>query len=149
MAKPDTMKGSKLLVMLGDGDSPETFASPCGLVTKAINFDATTNDFNVPDCADPDAPSWTERVVDALSAGIPASGVLSLADLEDWRTWFFSGLGRNIQVVLDESLALGGGMFEMNAVMTTFNITGNKGELAQIEVNIQSNGPVTWADATT
>lgn len=149
MAKPDTMKGSHLLIMLGDGTSPETFAAPCGLVTKAINFDATTNDFNVPDCADPDAPSWTERVVDALSAGVPGSGVVSLADLDTWRVWFFSGLAKNVQVVLDEDLARGGGHFAMSAVMTTFNITGNKGELAQLEINIQSNGEVTWVDATT
>lgn len=147
MAKPNTMKGSHLLILLGDGASPETFASPCGLTTKAINMDASTNEFNVPDCADPDAPSWTERVVNALSASVPGSGVLSLADLADWRDWFLSGAARNIQVSLNETLALGGGYFEMSAVMTTFNISGNQGELANLEVAIQSNGPVTWVDA--
>lgn len=148
MAKPDTMRGSHLLIMLGDGASPETFASPCGLTTKAINFDATTNDFNVPDCADPDAPSWTERVVDALSATIPGNGVLSLADLADWRDWFFSGLPRNVQVSVDETLASGGGYFQGSAVLTTFNIGGNQGELATLEIAIQSNGEVSWVPAS-
>jgi hypothetical protein len=147
MAKPDTMRGSHLLILLGDGASPEIFASPCGLTTKAINMEASTNDFNVPDCADPDAPSWTERIVDALSAAVPGSGVLNLSDLADWREWFLSGLPRNIQVSLNESLALGGGYFEMSSVLTTFNLSGNQGELAQIEVAIQSNGEVTWVDA--
>lgn len=148
MAKPDTMKGSHLLILLGDGASPETFASPCGLTTKAINMEGTTNDFNVPDCADPDAPSWTERIIAALSASVPGSGIVSLADYADWRTWFLSGLARNIQVSLNESLALGGGYYEMSAVLTTFNTTGNNGELATLEVAIQSNGPVTWVDAS-
>lgn len=147
MAKPTTMKGSHLLIMLGDGQSPETFAAPCGLTSKGLNMDATTNDFNVPDCADPDAPQWTERIVSALSAAVPGNGIVSLADYADWRDWFLSGLERNIQVSLNESLALGGGHYSMSAVLTQFNTTGNDGELATLEVQIQSNGPVTWTDA--
>lgn len=149
MAKPVTMKGSHLLILLGDGGSPETFASPCGLTTKALNIEATANEFNVPDCADPDAPSWTERIISALSAAVPGNGVVSMADYADWRTWMLSGLERNIQVSMNESLALGGGYYEFSAVLTTFNTSGNDGELAQLEVAIQSNGPVAWVDAAT
>lgn len=147
MAKPVTLRGSKVLILLGNGASPEVFASPCGLTTKAINFESGTNDFDVPDCADPDAPTWTERVVASLSATIPGSGVLSMADLGDWRDWFLSGLPKNVQVEIDAPLAEGGGHFAMSAVMTSMDITGNQGELATLEVNIASNGPVTWVDA--
>lgn len=149
MARPKTLQGSKFLVMLGDGASPENFVAPCAMASKGINFSAASNEFNVPDCDDPDAPTYTERVISALSAGIPASGTLAMESLEDWRTWFFSGQPKNIQVVLDDTPANGGGYFQMSAVLSTLNLGGNIGELASIEVQMDSNGEIVWHDAGT
>lgn len=147
MARPTTIKGSKFLIQLNDGSSPEGFIAPCALATKGIDFSAETNDQNVPDCDDPDAPTWTERVVSALSAGVNGSGVLAMDSLPTWRAWFLSGLEKTIRIKLDETLANNGGYFELSAVLTGFNLGGNQGELATIDVTIQSNGEVTWTDA--
>ena len=147
MARPTTIKGSKLVIQLGDGASPETFTAPCALTTKGINFSAATNDFNVPDCDDPDAATWTERVTSALSAGVPGSGTLAMESFDEWRTWFLSGLEKNIRVVVDTDEGLNAGYFSMSAILTTFNVGGNQGELATIEVDIASNGEVTWTAA--
>lgn len=148
MAAPATLKGSKLLIQVGDGSSPEEFTAPCGLTTKGINFSASANEFNVPDCADEDAAVWTERVISALSAGITGSGIMAMASLETWREWFLSAAEKNIRVKVDATAANNGGYFEMSSVLTTFNVTGNTGELCQVEIEAQSNGVVTWVDAT-
>lgn len=142
MARPTTIKGSKFVIRLGNGESPEVFAAPCALTSKSISFTASTNDQNVDDCDDPDAPSWTERVVGALSAGVSGSGTLAMESLGTWRTWFFSGLEKNIQVWIDDDTY--GGYFSMSAVLTTLTPGANQRELATIEVEIQSNGEVTW-----
>lgn len=142
MARPTTVKGSKFLIRLGGGGSPEAFVAPCALTSKSIAFSASTNDQNVPDCDDPDAPTWTERVVAALSAGVTGSGTLAMESLTTWRTWFLSGLEKNIQVWIDEDTY--GGYYAMSAVLTGFTQGANQGELATIEVEIQSNGAVTW-----
>lgn len=147
MTQPTTMRGSHLLIMLGDGNSPEQFAAPCGLTTKGIDFAAAVNEFNVPDCDDPDAPMWTDRVVSALSAGVTGSGTLAMESLDDWRDWFLSGAVQNVQVSLDESAAVNGGYFSMSAVLSGFKLSGVVGELTQIEVTIASNGEVIWTDA--
>lgn len=146
MARPSTVKGSKFLIRLGDGEEVETFAAPCALTTKGIDFAAETNDFNVPDCDDPDAPTWTERVISALSAGVSGSGTLAMESKSIWEAWFLSGLEKNIQVAIDIPEASGGGYYSMSAVLTAFNIGANQGELATIEVTIQSNGEVVWND---
>lgn len=146
MARPTTIKGSKFLIQL-ESDTPGVFVAPCALTTKGIDFSAESNDFNVPDCDDPDAPTWTERVVSALSAGVSGSGTLAMESLSTWREWFLSGLEKNIRVKLDKPLADGGGHFAMSAVLTGFNLGANQGELATIEVSIASNGEVTWTDA--
>jgi hypothetical protein len=36
MARPTTLRGSKLLLKLGDGASPETFVAPNALTTKSF-----------------------------------------------------------------------------------------------------------------
>lgn len=151
MARPTTVKGSKFLIELSDDGSPETFDAPCALTTKGINFSASTNDFNVPDCDDPDAPTWTERVISALSAEVTGSGTLAVESLPTWREWFLSGLEKNIRVTLVDSAGVfpspaNPGSFEMSAVLTAFNLGANQGELATIEVSMQSNGEVTWTD---
>ena len=144
MARPTTVRGSRVLIQLGDGASPETFAAPCALTTKGINLSATTNDQNVPDCDDPDAPTWVERVVAALSAGVPGSGTLAMESLPEWTDWFMSGASKNVRVVVDSAGGINAGYFAMAAVLTTFNIGGNNGELATIEVDIQSDGEVVF-----
>jgi hypothetical protein len=148
MARPKTLKGSKVLIRLGDGASPENFVAPCALTTKGINLAAASNEFNVPDCDDPDAPTFTERVVSALSAGIAGSGTLAMDSLQTWREWFLSGQSKNIEVVFDESPANGGGYFSLAAVLSTLNLGGNNGELATIETQLDSDGEITWTDAT-
>ncbi len=149
MARPTTLRGSKLLIQIGDGASPtEAFTAPCALTTKGLNLAASANEFNVPDCTDPDAPSWTERVISALSGSVSGSGTLAMESLETWRDWFLSGDAVNIRVKFDTTAGNGGGHYAMSAVLTTFNVTGEVGGLVQIEVEMSSNGVVTWVDAS-
>lgn len=147
MTKPITVKGSQLLILVGNGASPELFEAPCGLTTKALNLAATANEFNVPDCDDPEQPMFTERVIATLSAGVTGSGILSMADYDTWRNWYLSGQAQNIHVVINVPLAQGGGYYAMSAVLTALNHTGNQGELVTIDVEIQSNGEFTWVPA--
>lgn len=56
MAKPVTVKGTKVRLLQGNGASPEVFTSFCGLTAKSINFQTNTNETFIPDCDDPEAP---------------------------------------------------------------------------------------------
>jgi hypothetical protein len=152
MAKPTTASWSKLLIMLGDGATPtETFAAPCALTTKGISFTADTSDSNVPDCDDPDLPSWVERVPRGFSAEISGGGRLALGadNLGKWVTWWESGAAKNIRVKLDVPLADNGGHWAGRFVLTAFGISGNEddGKIG-IEVTMQSDGEVVWVDAS-
>lgn len=142
MAKPTTASGSKLSVWLGDGASPEVFASPCGLTTRGINFSATSNDVTVPDCDDPDAPAWVERVVESLQAGVSGSGVLALEAQSTWEDFFFGGVAKNCRVVIDWG-AGGTRRYDGAFICTGFNITGARGSKIEVEIALQSDGEIT------
>lgn len=147
MAKPTTASAAKLLILVGDGASPEIFAAPCGLTTKGINFSAESNDTTVPDCDDPDAPAWTERVVRALSAGVSGSGVLAAESMDIWWNFYKDALPRNCRVKIDSD-AFANVYYEGRFLLSTYNITGQIGEKINVAVELQSDGEVVQVSET-
>lgn len=148
MARPKTLKGSKLLLLLGNGADPEVFAAPCGLNARGINFSKETSDSTVPDCDDPEKPSWQERSVVSLSGTISGSGILALEALPTWREFFFSTDPKTVRVKLDAPLADNGGYWEGLFHCTSFNINGPNGEKIGVEIELQNDGEVLWVDAS-
>jgi predicted secreted protein len=144
MAKPTTLSAAKLSIWVGDGASPEVFAAPCGLTTRGINFSKNTNEVSVPDCDDPDAPAWVERVARDLQAGVTGSGVLALEALDTWWNFFKNPDAQNCRIVLDDAAA---GRWNGAFQCTGFNVTGSLGDKVQVELTLASDGEVTWTDA--
>ena len=44
MAQPTTAPGTKFLILIGNGATPEVFGEPCGLTTKGMATTAASND---------------------------------------------------------------------------------------------------------
>lgn len=146
MAKPTTYRGTSLLIKVGDGADPEVFSFPCGLTTNGLNRSAETNDVSVPDCADPDAPAWTERETSALSWEASGSGVLADESVAIWDAWHASGLPKNVQI--DVGTATAGRRYTGRALLTSYNITGERGQKVTVEVTLSGDGELTAADRT-
>lgn len=147
MAKPTTLRWSKLVIFVGDGASPEDFESMvCGMITKGIQFSTETGDSVVPDCDDPDLPSWTERVPRALSASVTGAGVLAEETFADWRDWFLSAAAKNVRIGIELAVQ---GYFYGSFVMTAFEAAGNEGDgKIQVNLTLQSDGAVAWQAGT-
>lgn len=147
MAKPDTFSGSMMLILVGDGASPEVFSAPCGLTTKGLNQTAETAESVVPDCDDPAAPAWTESEVVALSWGASGSGIQADEAVQVWEEWFASGLPRNVRIEMYKG-ANAGRKYSGAALLTDFNRTGERGQRVQVEVTLKGTGALTAAAIT-
>lgn len=147
MTKATTASWTKLSFWLGDGASPQGFTSAvCGMTTKSFSISADTSNVNVPDCTDPDLPSWVERVVRSLSAGWNGSGIMAEQNFETYRDWMLSGEARDALVVLDISNAKKG-YFSGRFVLTQFELTGNDGDgKITFASQVQSDGEIVWID---
>src|SRR5262245_16708229 len=121
MAQAETLRFSQFLVQIGNGANPEVFASPCGLNSRSFNRTAATNDTNVPDCDNPDDPSWLERDIVSLSAQISGAGVVADEDFDTWNDWFESGATRNVKITLGTRVWIGA------YKLTKLNMTGQRG----------------------
>ena len=150
MAPPKTMSGRQLLVQISDGADPEVFAHDCLINTeRGIAFASETNREMIPDCDDPDAPGWSEVTVSGQSATITGAGRLHTASVSEWFDWFTSGAAKNVRVLLNGvSLANGGGHWAGAFKLTSWEVTGPETGRAAVSVTLESDGVVTWVDAS-
>lgn len=137
MAQATTYPFSKLLIKIGNGGSPEVFTDPCGLTTKGFTRTANMNDTNIPDCDDPDAPSWLGRDVVSYAGSIAGNGVVAEESFDSWEAWWNAGETRNVRIELADIAA-----WIMPAKLQEFAITGERGQKVNMSVNIVSDGAV-------
>lgn len=141
MTRPTTHTFGEFLVKLGNGADPEVFSAPCGLTSKGFNQSASAQETNVPDCDDPDAPSYVERAIDTLSSEITGSGVMADEAFDTWQDWFTSGVSKNVRVY---PMGATGGYHSGAFVLTGFNRTVQKGQKVNVDVTMASDGEYTW-----
>lgn len=146
MAQAKTFRRSGLRLLLGNGADPEVFATPCGMLERAISFSKELGENNVPDCADEDAAPHTERDVISKSASISGSGVLDEDALTVWQGFYDSDVSKNCRIELWRNGAKIGhwqGAFHIE----TFNPAAPEQGRVTLEISLQSDGPVPWAAA--
>jgi len=141
MAPPDHFTGSKISIQIGDGASPEVFAHPCLInSTRAVEGTATTIDTVVPDCADPEAPAWTNRDKDALSYQITGEGIMDAVSTEPYINWLKDALTKNVRAVINNG---GVGQTLAGAFhLTSFNVNGERKGKAQVSITLVSDGVI-------
>jgi len=143
-------RGVKLLIMVGDGATPEVFTAYCTVnAARSITGEAATNDFNIPDCADPDALGWLVREKVSLSYSLQGAGILNTPDVQVFTDFLADPTSRNCQIVVDVPAADGGVVFAGPFHMTKFEITGDRGSKMEATINMVSDGEVTVTATTT
>lgn len=147
MTQASTIRFGKFRIYVEDPDAPGTYIAPCGLTEKALNLEATANEDAIPDCDDPDAPTWVGRTIATLSAGVTGSGVWTGTAYTVWRRLFLAAASFNVRVEFDETGANGGGYFAGSAVMTNLGDQASLGQRVQASVALASDGAWTWAPA--
>lgn len=145
MVASTTFSGSKMLVLIGDGATPtEVFTAPCGLTTKGLNRSAETSESTTPDCTDPSLPVWTEREVVSLSWDASGAGVLASESVAMWDTWFKSGQPKNIRIEV-YSGPNAGRKYSGAALLTQFNLTGERGNKVTVDTTLSGTGALSEA----
>ena len=142
MAKPTTFPFKDMLILIGDGATPtEAFTAPCGLVSKNFELSANSNEVQVPDCDDPDAPAWIERVVATMTGTISGNGVMAKESFDLWRDWALQGVTKNARVqIVGTGMGYYGGAF----ILSSFAISADLGDKVQVDVTLDSDGQIQW-----
>lgn len=136
MAPVNTMKGTQLRIMIESDDTPGVFVHPCLInTTRGIQWTSTGNDEEIPDCDDPDAMAWTKHTKTGASGTISGAGKLNVDDVEIFWDWFDSDIGKNVKIDVGNT-----GVWDGVWKLTDFNITGDRGSVAEATVTMKSHG---------
>ena len=150
MAQATTIKFGKCMLLLGDGESSETFAAPCGVQELTMTVNIETSNVNLPDCDDPDLASWLQTDIVSKQMTISGNGVLDTAAMQTWQNWWLSDLPseeRNVRWYRDLTAGQGGGYFLAPAVLTNYEETGQRGQRWTNSFAIALNGRPTFTSA--
>jgi hypothetical protein len=146
MAVPETVRFGKFRVLLSDGASPETFTAPCGFTSKSFTRTKNLSEVNLPDCLDPDAPSWVGRDVQSMTASINGEGVLARESREVWEEAVESTESVNVKVEIEYSD--GTDTFTGRMHVAEFVLASEQGGRITANVSMQSDGALVRAFTT-
>lgn len=146
MAQPTVISASsKFLIYIESPDSPNVFIAPCGLTTKGITYSKAVNEVIIPDCDNPEEVAWTGREAQSKSCEISGSGVLAMETNQLWHDFYDEDAARTCRVVEVDAL---GGTHEGNFHLTNLAKTGAQGEKVNVEITLQSDGPVIFTQGS-
>lgn len=143
--KPTVIAGTKLLILVGDGASPEVFAQPCGLTNNGITITTATGSTVVPWCDAPEDVAWETKEATSLSMNVTGSGVMAVESFDIWNEWVLSGEAKNVQVKLD---AVGLGHYEGPCILSSFKLTGQRGQKVTVDITLDNADIIEWITAT-
>lgn len=138
MAVATTIKGGKVSVKLESRDSPNVYYAPCGFTSRSVSLNKALNEFQLPDCDDPDTIDWLGRDAVSLSMSINGEGVLAEESVETWLdAWEdVASVGVTIEWVFPtKTISWVGSMHVEN-----FEITAQNAQRVTATVSLQSDG---------
>lgn len=144
MAKPRTFRGSVVALYLPDPVTTGLFLKPCGLTQHTASFTKNMNEIDVPDCDDPDLPAWIEREVQSLDFSVTGSGVLAAEAVDTWWDAFNSTESLMSRIYIGRIADVDIGRYWQGRIhVNSLEITGNRGERAQVSLGAASDGEMT------
>lgn len=139
MAKPTTVRFGRFLVKLATVAAPTVFTAPCGFTSKSLVLSKNLEEINIPDCDNPDDPSWIGRDVASLTASVTGEGVLAVEAVQTWLNAFNTVEPVPVEI---EVLLSGSGSVSWTGLMHLSNLTvgAEQGGRVTISVEMQSDG---------
>jgi hypothetical protein len=80
-----TTRGGRFRVLL-DLAGTGNYTAPCGFLSKSMTLTKALEEFQLPNCLDPDKIPWLGRDAASLSMGISGEGVAAEQSIETWLT---------------------------------------------------------------
>lgn len=142
MTQPTTIKGGKVRVLL-DPTRTGNYVAPCGFTSRSVSLNKALNEFQIPDCDDPDTVDWLGRDAVSLSMLINGEGVLASESVETWLdAWEdVESIPTKVEWEFPAKLITWTGNMHVENVEST----APNGQRATATVSMQSDGQMTRA----
>lgn len=135
-----TPQTSGVTAAVKDPSGVVTYIAPCGLTTKNLQIQKNLQEVDIPDCDDPDAPSWIARDVQNLSITISGDGVAAAESVPDWNAAAISTSSVPMKVEIEFSTGMKS--FTGDFVVDQLTFGAEQGGRVTLAFNAQSDGQI-------
>lgn len=140
MTQPTTIDFDEVLIKIGDGASPEVISQTCLMQgERALDFQATFNDVEVPDCSDGDLPASVLRKAQSISFTGSGSGKIHEAQLKAYLDALAAAAPINAEIEVGTADATGALDISTQIVITNLRVTARRTDVAEVEISIASH----------
>jgi len=148
MALAKVLKFGEQLLLWGDGANPEVFTPLCGFTSLELTVNIETNSTNVPDCDDPELPSWLVSSEVSKQMQLGGSGVIDTDALELFNAWLLDGGEKNFRwQTVGVANPGANGYWMAPGILSQYGQTGERGQLWNQSTTILLNGRPTRVSA--
>lgn len=143
MANPITIKGGKVRVLLESAVSPNVYYAPCGFTSRAITLTKALNDFQLPDCDDPDKVDWLGRDAVSLSMSVTGEGIAAQESVTAWLDAWEDVDSVNVRIEWEFPAKTISWLGKMH--IESIESTAPNGQRVTLNVSMQSDGAMVRA----
>jgi hypothetical protein len=145
MATPDLLPGNRFRAYRGLGSSAEFV---CLATSITLTITNSFEDVTVADCDNPLEIPTRKSAKSSTSWGGRFAGAIAADHLDDFRADVASEEPVPYTFRVDRAAAAGGGQWQGDVHIESFEITRNNAGLTQFTAQFRGDGPLTWAPAT-
>lgn len=148
MARPNILRGTYVTIMVRTAVGPDVYTLLCGITTKSITDQVNTQDSFTRDCDEPEEVATRNIIATSRQWDLRGAGQMNrdqfdlmeslVGQIEAYR--FFIGAKDTED---DPEL---NGYYGGDAMLVTKTITGDDGDMVNIDIAIASDGPWVWTD---
>jgi predicted secreted protein len=140
----NNVAGEQLLVQLGNGATPEVFASTATINTnRAIDMSAVASVTELADTVTPSNPAITYRQIKSYDLKVTGAGVADAPSILALINWWQSGARKNVKLIQNLTGAQGGFTFALPMVITQMQLAGVRGDMQTFTCTLEGAGAMT------
>lgn len=146
MARPNTLRGTYVEILMRTATGPDVFTVLCGITTKSMTEQVNTQDSFVRDCALPDDVAVRELILSGKQWSLRGSGLLSrdLLPMLDSAVGSIRPFRFFIRAKTGEIAPALNGYYGGNAAIVTRTFNGDDAGFLNIDLAIESDGAWAW-----
>lgn len=139
---------TRLIIQLGDGGDPETFAFTCGANTFGVSLTNNLGENVSLDCDNPlDVPATISRYLESQDTSVNLAGKVTTGAWPTWRAWADDASVKNVKIVIDEAAADNGGFWVVPARLSSLELQKENSGRVDFTASIVGDGARVWTDA--
>lgn len=141
-----------LLILLGNGGSPETFGAPCGANSREVKLTNSLGEEMLMDCDDPiGSAAVMTRWVEGQDTEMTLGGRVATQYLAQWIAWADAegtDAVKNVRIQIGATAAQNGGHWTVPAVIESFEMGAQSKGSATFSATIKQAGKRAYTEAT-